>query len=72
MNDNIRAEVLARLAELSQVLPQMRFGQLIANMATVAKGLEDGVIWDMEDEELLEAVNWQLAELRDRRGSEVA
>jgi hypothetical protein len=50
----------------------MRFGQLIANLAVVARGTETAAVWDMEDEELLAAVNWQLAELLARRGSEVA
>ena len=45
----------------------MRFGQLIANLAVAARGTEPGAIWDMEDEELREAVKWQLAELAGRR-----
>jgi hypothetical protein len=50
----------------------MRFGQLIANLAVVARGTEPGAVWEMEDEELLAAVNWQLAELLSRRGEEVS
>ena len=46
--------------------------KMIANLAVVARGTEPGAIWEMEDEELLAAVNWQLGELRSRRGSEVA
>ena len=38
----------------------------------VARGAEPSAVWDMEDEELLAAVNWQLAELAARRGAEVA
>jgi hypothetical protein len=49
----------------------MRFGQLIANLAVVARGTEPGAVWEMEDDELLAAVNWQLAELLARRGAEV-
>jgi len=49
----------------------MRFGQLIANLAVVARGVEPSAVWDMEDEELLAAVNWQLTELAARRGVEV-
>jgi hypothetical protein len=48
----------------------MRFGQLVANLAVVARGTEPGAVWEMEDEELLAAVNWQLAELLSRRGTE--
>jgi hypothetical protein len=68
MNNNNYDELLSRLAELRRALPEMRFGQLIANMALVARGTESSAVWDMEDEELLAAVNWQLAELLARRG----
>jgi hypothetical protein len=67
-----RSELFSRLGDLSRACPEMRFGQLIANMAVVARGTEPGAIWEMADEELLAAVNWQLAELLSRRGSEIA
>jgi hypothetical protein len=71
MSSNARRELFSRLEELSRACPEMRFGQLIANLAVVARGTEPGAIWEMEDEELLAAVNWQLAELLSRRGSAV-
>jgi hypothetical protein len=72
MTTGVRGELLSRLGELSQACPEMRLGQLIANMAVVARGTEPGAVWEMEDEELLAAVNWQIAELLARRGSDVA
>jgi hypothetical protein len=72
MTPAVHSELISRLDELSRALPEMRLGQLIANMAVVARGTESGAVWDMEDEELLAAVNWQLAELKARRGAEVA
>jgi hypothetical protein len=72
MSDPVRAELLARLDELSRVCSEMRFGQMIANLAIAARGTEQSAVWDMEDEELLAAVNWQLTELAARRGAEVA
>jgi len=71
MSDSQRAELLSRLGDLSRACPEMRFGQLIANLAVVARGTEPGAVWEMEDEELLAAVNWQLEELLSRRGSGV-
>jgi hypothetical protein len=71
MNNNNCDELLSSLRELRRALPEMRFGQLIANMALVARGTESSAVWDMEDEELLVAVKWQLAELQARRGSGV-
>jgi len=63
-------ELFDALAELRQQLPSMRFGQLVANMATVARGAVGGAVWDVSDEELLAAVRWQLEQLADRRPAE--
>ncbi len=71
MSSSARVDLLSRLGELSRACPEMRFGQLIANLAVVARGTEPGAVWEMEDEELLAAVNWQLEELQSRRGEEV-
>jgi hypothetical protein len=71
MSPATRAKLIAKLGELSQACPELRFGQLIANLAVVARGTEPGAVWEMEDEELQSAVNWQLTELSTRRGAEV-
>ena len=39
----------------------MRFGQLVANLATLAQGAKVEAIWDAEDEELLSAAQRLLA-----------
>ena len=49
----VHDELIDSLAELRQALPTMRLGQLIANMATVARGAVAGAVWEMEDDELL-------------------
>ena len=49
----VRQKLLAVLGELSAVCPEMRFGQLIANLSTLAKGLSAEGLWEVEDEELL-------------------
>ena len=61
MTPTIREELLATLSELSEHCPQVRLGQLIANLATLAKGPQVESIWDVEDEELLAAARRQLA-----------
>lgn len=63
MNTLVSDELIETLAELRQCLPSMRLGQLIANMATVARGPVPGAIWDAEDDELLAAMRWQLQQL---------
>jgi hypothetical protein len=59
-------ELMESLAELRRALPSMRLGQLVANLATVARGTVAGAIWDMEDDELLGAIRWQLQQLSSR------
>jgi hypothetical protein len=71
MTERDSSELLSCLCELRRAWPEVRFGQLIANLAVVARGTEPGAVWEMEDEELLAAAKWQLAELRSR-GTEVA
>jgi hypothetical protein len=50
-----RKELLTALSELGELFPDWRFGQLIANVATAARGPQVEGIWESEDEELLAA-----------------
>ena len=50
-----RAELLKALGELGELFPDWRFGQLIANVATAARGPQVEGIWESDDEELLRA-----------------
>jgi hypothetical protein len=73
VNPTVHDALIESLAELRRALPTMRLGQLIANLATVARGAVPGAIWEAEDEELLEAIRWQLQQLASRaavRGAE--
>jgi hypothetical protein len=67
MTSSTRQELLSVLAELSAACPEMRFGQLIANLSTLAKGLSAEGLWDAEDEELLAAARKQLTYFADGR-----
>lgn len=60
MTTTAREELLAAVERLSALCPQMRFGQLVANLSTLARGLDLGAIWDAEDEELLAAARRQV------------
>jgi hypothetical protein len=64
-----RSELLGILAELSDECPEMRMGQRIANLATLARGPSVEVVWDAEDKELLPAARQQLEVFRRRRAS---
>jgi hypothetical protein len=71
MTQPVRQDLLTTLAELSAACPEMRFGQLIANLSTLARGPSAEGLWDAEDEELLAAARRQLAYFVARQ-SEVA
>ena len=56
MNNHQRDDLLATIAELCQKYPEWRLGQLVANVADWA----DQDVWDVEDEQLLEAARLHL------------
>ena len=65
MIDPTRKDVLQALTELSAEFPDWRLGQMIANLAVVARGATVEAVWDVEDEELLDAIRQQLARRRE-------
>ena len=71
MIDPVRQEILRQLQHLSERAPELRFGQMIADLAFLAKGPWDQSLWDLEDEEFLEAIEQQLSDLS-RRAHEAA
>jgi hypothetical protein len=59
---NTRAELLKALGEVSELFPDWRFGQLVANVAMATpRGTEPEALWDCEDDEMLAAAR-RLAE----------
>jgi hypothetical protein len=66
MIDSTRSEILIRLKRLSELAPDMRFGQLIANLAFMAAGPWDETLWDLEDEHLLAAIRQLESDLSQR------
>ena len=47
MIEPTRQEILERLARLSELAPDIRFAQLIANLAFMAAGPWDKTLWDL-------------------------
>ncbi len=66
MNLEIRRQLLGVLSDLGEYTPDVRFGQLLANLSYMAKGFTAEALWDVEDEELLEAAKSHLEELSER------
>jgi len=54
MIDPVRNDLLDVIRELSEEVPEVRLGQLILNLAAMARGMEDGAAWEIEDAEMLE------------------
>jgi hypothetical protein len=55
-NVELKREILRPLSDLVEHTPDVRFGQLIANLSVIARGPTPEAVWDLEDDELLEAV----------------
>jgi hypothetical protein len=62
-----RGELLGILRELSEEAGDLRFGQLVTNLATLALGAKVEAIWDAEDEELVGAARRLLAHYQQRK-----
>ena len=57
MNEQMtRTELFAAIQALSEILPEMRAGQLIAAVGELCADLHGRGLWDASDAELLEAV----------------
>jgi hypothetical protein len=61
-----RQEILRLLERLSELTPDVRFGQLIANRSYLAIGPTNEAIWDVEDEQLVAAIRKLIANLSER------
>jgi hypothetical protein len=67
MTPEIRQRLLQVLGELGAQAPDVRLGQMLANLSYMARGYSAEAIWDVEDEELLEAARTHLEELSARQ-----
>ena len=67
MNNLPGEELLMALSELRALFPDWRMGQLVANLLTAAGATDANAIWDIEDEQLLEAAR-RLIERNRARG----
>lgn len=61
-----RDEILRLLQRLCEMAPDVRFGQLVANLSYRAVAPTNEAVWDMEDDQLLVAIRAQIADLSDR------
>jgi hypothetical protein len=66
MINPVRHDILKQLERLSELAPDIRFGQLVANLAFLAAGPWDETLWNLEDEQLLAAARQHTADLEER------
>lgn len=71
MMNPVRQEILRLLGQLSELAPDVRLGQLMANLSYFALGPTNEAIWDMEDEQLLEAIRQHITDLSQRHSEVV-
>ncbi len=57
-------QLLEALEQLHKAHPSWRFGQLVANISLVAKGPVSSAVWDVENDEWLNAAQEHLTHLR--------
>jgi len=74
-SEQVRLDLLAALSQLSQLRPDWRLGQTIANLAMTAGRMDSGGVWDLADEEALAAARTliqQCSEIEPERAATVA
>jgi hypothetical protein len=61
-----QSELIEKLAEIHQLSPDVRFGQLLANLGFLVEDRTEKSLWDVEDAQLQEVMEKQCADLRRR------
>ena len=67
MTTATRSELMLALTELGEFAPELRLGQMVANVATLALGAKVEAVWDAEDAEMLVAARRLLEQYRNRK-----
>jgi hypothetical protein len=60
--DPARQVLLKLIEELSDACPEYRFGQMVLNLAFLARKDGDAQVWHIEDAEFIEAARKHLAD----------
>jgi len=62
-----QAGLIEKLAELRELSPDVRFGQLLANLGFMVEDQTDRTLWDVDDAQLLGVMENHRADLMRRR-----
>lgn len=63
MMPSTKSEALAVLAELVELSPEIRLGQLLAHLGFLGEDQSGRTLWDIDDEQLLAVLYHHRAEL---------
>ena len=72
MNNGRLPLILQRLAEVREQCPEMRLGQFLSTLGLLAEDKTGRSLWDVEDEELAEALERFAGDLARRSDAEAA
>jgi hypothetical protein len=67
MNQATQHEFIERLAEIWELSPDVRFGQLLANLGFLVEDQTDQSLWDAEDSQVLGVMEKHRADLLHRQ-----
>ena len=70
MSPTTQHVLLEKLACLWDLSPEVRFGQLLANLGFLVEDQTDQSLWDVEHEQLLRVMEWHRTELSKRLGND--
>ena len=65
----LKLDFLLALTDLVELVPEVRFGQLVANLAVLARGATPEAVWDIKDDELLEAIKSHIGDHERRQAN---
>jgi hypothetical protein len=66
----ISHELVEKLADLRELSPDVRFGQLLANLSLLVEDQTDQSLWDIDDARLLEVMERHRADLLRRQSAD--
>ena len=65
----IQQTIVEKLASLCGLSPEIRVGQMLANLGFLSEEFTNQSLWDIEDEQLLNVIEIHLAQLSERQAA---
>lgn len=70
MSTTTQHALIAKLADLWELSPDVRFGQLLANLGFLVEDQTDQSLWDIEDDRLASVMEKHRVDLGRRQGTD--